>query len=62
MASKRHHQIVTGDVIKGDTGGWWQVTNVTAQRDGFYQFDAVNVDTGRVGYLSGPADEQREIR
>jgi hypothetical protein len=61
MASKRHDRIVIGDVIKGEAGGWWRVTNITA-REGFRQFDAVNVDTGTAGYLSGPADEQREVR
>ena len=62
MASKRHDQINIGDVIKGDTGGWWRVTNITKQSDGFRQFDAVNVDTGAGGYLSGPADQKRQVR
>ncbi len=62
MVSKRHDQIATGEVIKGATGGWWKVTGVTVHRDGFRQFDAVNVDTGKAGYLSGPANEQREVR
>lgn len=63
MAMKRHDQINVGDVIAGETGGWWRVTDITTQpADGFRQFDAVNVDTGRPGYLSGPADQERETR
>ncbi|MEV6607438.1 hypothetical protein [Kutzneria sp. NPDC051319] len=62
MASKRHDQIDIGDVIKGETGGWWRVTNITKQSDGFRQFDAVSVKTGRAGYLSGPARQVREVR
>lgn len=62
MATTRHDQINVGDIAKGDSGGWWRVTNVTNQGDGFRQFDAVNVDTGAAGYLSGPADQDREIR
>lgn len=62
MATKRHDQIKINDVAKGDTGGWWRVTNITRQSDGFLQFDAVNVDTGAAGYLSGPADQKRQVR
>jgi hypothetical protein len=63
MASKRHDQITIGDVIKGETGGWWRVTAITAtSSDRFYQFDAVNVDTGSAGYLSGPANQKRQVR
>lgn len=62
MAKKRHDQIEIDDVIEGDTGGWWRVTNITKQPDGFRQFDAVNVETGAGGYLSGPADQEREVR
>ncbi|MFC0545721.1 hypothetical protein [Kutzneria chonburiensis] len=40
----------------------WRVTNITKQADGFRQFDAVNVDTGAGGYLSGPGDQKREVR
>jgi hypothetical protein len=62
MATKRHDQVNIGDVIAGETGGWWRVTNITKQPDGFRQFDAVNVDTAAAGYLSGPADHEREVR
>jgi hypothetical protein len=62
MAGKRHDQITKGEVIKGDSGGWWRVTKVTVQPDGFRQFDAVNVETGVAGYLSGHASVQREVR
>lgn len=62
MDTKRHDQINVGDVIKGDTGGWWRVTNITKQSDGFRQFDAVDTDTEASGYLSGPADQVRQVR
>ncbi len=62
MAKKTHDRIEINDVIKGETGGWWRVTNITKQPDGFRQFDAVNVDTGSGGYLCGPATQKREVR
>jgi hypothetical protein len=62
MAEKRHDQITRGDVVKGSDGGWWKVTGVDVQRDGFRQFRVVSIQTGNAGYLSGPANEQRQVR
>ena len=55
-----------GEIVQGDAGGWWRITEVFERRQEprglFVDLNAVNVDTGLPGRIHGDGTEIRTLR
>lgn len=56
-------EVHVGEIVKGDAGGWWRITEVFERReDGFVDLEAVNAKDGLRGRIYGYGNEIRTLR
>lgn len=55
--------LYVGEIVAGDAGGWWRITEVFERRaDGFVDLEAVNAEDGLRGRIHGYGNDIRTLR